>query len=100
MPYKVEITSCWHDSIKTTGYTDGKLGEREFTASWATYEPLGALFYDTWLDTTERQNEAIAKALNNINAVPRVGLRIRVPPTGSRRGVAPRARPETFASEQ
>ena len=80
MPYKVEITSCWHDSSKTTGYAEGKLGEREFTASWATYEPLGAL--------------------NDINAVPRVGLRIRVPPTGSRRGGAPRARPETFASEQ
>ena len=93
MAYKVEITRCWHDSIKTTGYAEGKVGEREFTASWATYEPLGALFYDTWLDTTERQNGAIARALNDINALPQVRLRIRVPPTGSRRGGASRGRP-------
>ncbi len=91
MPYTVEITSCWHDSSKTTGYAEGKLDGREFTASWATYEPLGALFYDTWLDTTKRQNKTILKALNDINAVPRAELRNGVPTTASRRCSGPRA---------
>ena len=72
MAYKVEITSCSHDPSMTTGYAEGKLDRLEFTASWATYEPLGALFYDTWLDTTQRQNQAIAKALNSMKAVPKV----------------------------
>jgi hypothetical protein len=72
MAYKVEITRCWHNPSETTGYAEVKLDGRELTASWATYEPVGGLFYDTWLDTTQRQNQAIAKALNNMNAVPRV----------------------------
>ena len=75
MAYRVEITSCSHDPSMTTGYAEGKLDGREFTASWATYEPLGALFYDTWLDTTQRQNQAIARVLNSTKAVPKVVVR-------------------------
>ena len=77
MAYKVEIMRYWHDSSETTGYAEAKLDGRELTASWATYEPLGGLFYETWLDTTPKQNQAIAKALNNIHAVPKVQLRKR-----------------------
>jgi hypothetical protein len=72
MPYKVEITSCSHDPSKTIGYTEGKIDRREFVASWATFQPLGGLFYDTWLDTTLTQDRAIAKALNDMNAVPKL----------------------------
>ena len=72
MPCEVEITSCAHDPSKTTGYAEGKLIGREFVASWATYAPLGALFYDTWLETTQAQNRAIAKTLNGMDAVPKV----------------------------
>ena len=75
MTDKVEITSCTHDTRKTTGYAEGKINGREFTASWATFEPLGGLFYDTWLDTTDAQNRAVTKALNDFNAVPKVRVR-------------------------
>jgi len=75
MAYNVQITSCSHDASMTTGYAEGKLDGREFTASWATYEPLGALFYETWLDATQRQNQCIAKALNSMKAIPKVVVR-------------------------
>ena len=72
MPSKVEITNCSHDSSKTIGYAEGKIDDREFTASWATFAPFGALFYDTWLDTTQAQNKKIAKVLIDMNTVPKV----------------------------
>ncbi|MFP3975784.1 MAG: hypothetical protein ACLFVK_06140 [Dehalococcoidia bacterium] len=77
MAYRVEITSCSHDLSMTTGYAEGKLNRREFTASWATYESLGALFYDTWLEATPTQNRAIANALNRIDTVPKLPLQER-----------------------
>jgi hypothetical protein len=69
---KVEITKHWSDMSKTIGYAEGKLHGREFTASWATWSPLGALFYDRWLDATESQTRAIARALTKAGAVPSI----------------------------
>jgi hypothetical protein len=66
----VKITKHWHDGTKTIGYAEGELSRREFTASWATWCPMGALFFDTWLDATEAQAEAIAAALRKAKAVP------------------------------
>lgn len=63
----MEIVSCSHDTSKTVGYTEGKINGREFTASWATWELLGGLFFDSWLDTTRAQNKAIVKALSHID---------------------------------
>ena len=68
----VEITKHWHDDSETVGYAEGTLDEREFTASWATWCPLGATFFDTWLDATKSQDIAIARALKTLNAVPAV----------------------------
>jgi len=65
--YEVEITSCSHDTSETVGYAEGKINGREFTGSWATWEPLGGLFFDSWLDTTWAQNKAIVKALSRID---------------------------------
>ena len=68
--HQVEITSCSHSSAMTIGYAEGKLDGREFTASWATGDPIGVLFYDTWLEATSAERHAIAKALNSAEAVP------------------------------
>jgi len=65
--YQVKITSCSHDTSETVGYAEGKINGREFTASWATWEQLSGLFYDTWPDTTPPQNKAIVKALSHID---------------------------------
>lgn len=67
---KIEITKHWSDPSESVGYAEGKLGGREFTASWASFSPLGAVFYDTWLDSTVVQTKAIARALAKIRAVP------------------------------
>jgi hypothetical protein len=68
----VEITSHSHDGSGTIGYAEGKWKGREFVASWATWSPLGALFYDTWLDATATQCKSIARALTNLRATPTV----------------------------
>ena len=65
--YEVEIASCSHDTSKSVGYAEGKINNREFTASWATWEPLGGLFFDSWLDTTPAQNGAIIRALSHVD---------------------------------
>jgi hypothetical protein len=57
-------------SSEVVGYAEGKLDGRAFTASWATFCPLGAIFYDTWLDSTVAQTKAIARALSKVQAVP------------------------------
>lgn len=67
---KIEITKHWSDTSEVVGYAEGKLDGREFTASWATFCPLGAVFYDSWLDSTFGQNRAIARALAKAKAVP------------------------------
>jgi hypothetical protein len=67
---KINITKHWHDGSESIGYAEGELNGRAFTASWATWCPLGATFYDTWLDATEAQLQAIAAALKQKNAVP------------------------------
>lgn len=64
----VRITSCSHDGSGVIGCAEGTIGGREFVASWATWEPLAALFYDTWLDATEAQNRAIVAALRCMEA--------------------------------
>lgn len=69
---KVEIAKLSSDSSGAIGYAEGKLNEREFTVSWATWQPLGALFFDTWLDSTKGQDKAIARALRKMNAIPEV----------------------------
>jgi hypothetical protein len=69
---KVTITKHWHDGSETIGYAEGELSGREFTASWATWCPIGALFYDTWLDSTRTQDKAIAAALKKLHAVPAI----------------------------
>lgn len=72
---KIEITKHWSDTAETVGYAEGKLGGREFTASWATFCPLGVVFYDTLLDSTVVQNRAVARALAKVRAVPAPRLR-------------------------
>jgi hypothetical protein len=67
---KIEITKHWSDPSEAVGYAEGKLAGREFTASWASFCPLGAIFYDTWLDSTVAQTKAIARALAKVRAVP------------------------------
>ena len=67
---KVSIKKHWHDGSETIGYAEGELDGREFTASWATWCPFGALFYDTWLDSTRTQDKAIAASLRKLNAMP------------------------------
>ncbi len=67
---KIEITKHWSDTSETIGYAEGKLDGREFTASWASFCPLGAIFYDSWLDSTVVQTKAIARALAKVRAVP------------------------------
>ena len=67
---RVEIAKQWHDVTATIGYAEGKLNGREFTASWAKWRPIGALFYDTWLDANRAQVKAIAAALRKMKAVP------------------------------
>jgi hypothetical protein len=67
---KVEITKHWSDTSHTIGYAEGKLSNREFTASWATNCSLGAIFYDTWLDSGDAQTRAIARALTKAGAIP------------------------------
>ncbi len=65
--YEVEITSYSHDRSETVGYAEGKISGREFTTSWATWEPVGGLFFDIWFDTTRAHNKAIVKALSRID---------------------------------
>ena len=67
---KIEITKHWSDTSKIVGYAEGKLNGWEFTASWATFCPLGAIFYDSWLDSTVAQTKAIARALAKVQPVP------------------------------
>ena len=67
---KVEITKYWSDTSEVVGYAEGKLNGREFTASWAAWCPFGAIFYDTWFDSTAGQTTAIARALAKVGAVP------------------------------
>ena len=67
---KIEITKHWSDAAKAVGYAEGMFGGREFTASWFARGPLGALFYDSWLDATAAQTKAIARALAKSGAVP------------------------------
>jgi hypothetical protein len=67
---KIEITKHWSDTSGIVGYAEGKMDGREFTASWATFSPLGAVFYDSWLDSTVAQTRAIARALVKAEAVP------------------------------
>ena len=74
MAHEVEITICSHNPDMTIGYAEGKLNGREFTASWATFDPLGALFYDTWLDANLAETRAIARALNLASAVPELAV--------------------------
>lgn len=69
---RVEITSHSHDGSGTIGYAEGKWNGREFVASWATWCSFGALFYDTWLDATDGQCKAVAKALTELGAIPKV----------------------------
>ncbi len=71
---KVTITKHWHDDTQTTGYAEGELNGHEFTASWATWCPIGAMFYETWLDSTKTQDTAIARALTKLNAIPSVQI--------------------------
>jgi len=71
-PSVVEITSHSHDGSGTIGYAEGKWKGREFVASWATWCPLGASFYDTWLDATAAQRKSIARALTRVDATPAV----------------------------
>jgi hypothetical protein len=66
----IEITKHWSDSSETIGYAEGTLEGHEFTASWMAGEPLGAIFFDTWLDSTAAQTRAIAKALAGTGAKP------------------------------
>ena len=75
---KVKITKHWHDGTETIGYAEGELNGREFTASWATWRPIGALFYDTWLDSTKTQDRAIARGLTKLDAVPAVEVEVGV----------------------
>ena len=67
---KTEITKHWSDRSETVGYAEGTLAGHEFTASWGAGYPLGAIFYDTWLDATRTQTRAIARALAKAGAVP------------------------------
>ena len=67
---KIEITKHWSDTTGVVGYAEGNMDGREFTASWATFAPLGAVFYDSWLDSTVAQTRAIARALAKAGAVP------------------------------
>jgi hypothetical protein len=69
---QVEITNLSHHPSEMIGYAEGKWKGREFVASWATWDALGALFYDTWLDATATQCKAIAKALTARGAIPKV----------------------------
>ena len=67
---KVHITKHSSDTSSTVGYAEGTLNGRKFTASWASWRPLGAIFYDTWLDATDAQLRAIAQALSDAGALP------------------------------
>jgi hypothetical protein len=67
---KIEITKHWSDTSGLVGYAEGKMDGREFTASWATFSTLGAIFYDSWVDSTVAQTRAIARALAKAGAVP------------------------------
>ncbi len=66
----VKILKCWHDGTESVGYAEGELNGREFTASWAAWSPLGALFHDTWLDAAEEEARMIATALKELKATP------------------------------
>ena len=67
---KVNITKHWSDDSNDVGYAEGRLNGREFTASWARWCPLGAIFYDTWLDAGDARIRAITRALSNAGALP------------------------------
>ena len=69
---KVEITKLSSGPSKTIGYAEGKLKGRGFAASWGAGQPLGALFFDTWLDARDSQIRAIAAAFTEAKAVPPV----------------------------
>ena len=67
---KVIITKSWADDDGVVGYAEGKMDGREFTASWGAGSPLGALFYDTWLDASAATTRLIARALTKVGAAP------------------------------
>ena len=67
---KVVITKQWRDDDGVVGYAEGKLDGREFTASWGAGRPLGALFYDTWLDVSAAQARLIARVLTKAGTAP------------------------------
>lgn len=80
---KIEIAKHWSDTSAAVGYAEGVLAGREFTATWATFCPLGAVFHDSWLDSTATQTKAIARALFKVKATPRYPC---PNPTGTPRG--------------
>jgi hypothetical protein len=67
---KIEITRQWSDTTKAIGYAEGSFDGREFTASWFSRGQLGTLFYDSWLDATDAQAKAVARAFTKAGAVP------------------------------
>ena len=67
---EVVITKQWADDDGVVGYAEGKLDGREFTASWGAGSPLGALFYDTWLDVSAAHARLIARSLLKAGTVP------------------------------
>jgi hypothetical protein len=71
---KIEITKHWSDTTKAIGYAEGSFEGREFTASWYSRGELGVLFSDSWLDATDAQAKAIARALSKAGAVPEPSL--------------------------
>jgi hypothetical protein len=64
--YKVDITSCSHHPSGQVGYAEGTINKREFVASWSTWQPLGGIIYDTWLDTRPAESQAIAAELRRM----------------------------------
>ena len=67
---KVVITKKWTDDAGVVGYAEGNLDGREFTASWGAGSPLGALFYDTWLDVSAAKARLISRALTKAGTAP------------------------------
>ena len=70
---RIEITKSSNDSSGTIGYAEGRISGKDFTASWATFSPLNAIIFDSWLDASQSEVRAIAKALNDSGVVPKVG---------------------------
>ncbi len=72
MEHKITVTRISHDASKTVGYAEGTLDHQEFTATWATFRPLVVVNYDSSHEMTSEQNDAISKALNDMNVIPEV----------------------------